>query len=90
MNFRVILELPREAVEELQGEPAGQGGFQSLFRKLKSQASAAELTLYPDDLERLARYSMQYGEGGFQNRLRMLLGEVARLLSAFQTGASEP
>lgn len=48
----------------------GQGGFQSLLRKLQKQLDGALLEVSEADLERLVRYSFEYGQGGFQERTK--------------------
>ena len=48
----------------------GRGGFQSLLRKLQRQLQGTRLEVTEDDIERLVRYSLQYGKGGFQQRTR--------------------
>jgi hypothetical protein len=47
----------------------GQGGFQTLLRRIAKQISGdGVLTISESDLEKLIRYSFQYGQGGFQGR----------------------
>ena len=48
----------------------GQGGFQSLLRKLQKQLDGDLLEVSEADLERLVRYSFEYGQGGFQERTK--------------------
>ena len=50
---------------------AGDGGFQGLLVKLQQQADPKnrELRLEDTDVERIRRYSKQYGDGGWQHRL---------------------
>ena len=48
----------------------GQGGFQSLLRKLQKQLDGDLLEVSEVDLERLVRYSFEYGQGGFQERTK--------------------
>ena len=48
----------------------GQGGFQSLLRKLQKQLDGDLLEVSEVDLERLLRYSFEYGQGGFQERTK--------------------
>jgi hypothetical protein len=58
-----------EAAEIL--KPSGQGGHQSLHKRLLAQLANGNLSLSFDDaqLGELVRY-MSYGSGGFQGRLR--------------------
>lgn len=48
----------------------GRGGFQSLLRKLQKQLDGDILEVSETDLERLLRYSFEYGQGGFQERTK--------------------
>ncbi|MEP7308509.1 MAG: hypothetical protein ABJA98_23640 [Acidobacteriota bacterium] len=51
----------------------GQGGFQSLLRKLQHQLGGRQLDVSPVDVERLRRYSAAYGGGGFQRRTQRVI-----------------
>lgn len=49
----------------------GQGGFQTLLRRISKQISAGGvLEISEGDLEKLIRYSFKYGQGGFQERTK--------------------
>ena len=48
----------------------GQGGFQSLLRKLQKQLDGNLLEVPETDLEQLVRYSFAGGQGGFQERTK--------------------
>ena len=50
---------------------AGDGGFQGLLVKLQGQIDPRtnELRLNDTDVQRIRRYSVQYGDGGWQGRL---------------------
>lgn len=52
-------------------KPSGQGGHQSMHKRLLAQLADGNLTLSFDDehMGELVRY-MSYGSGGFQGRLR--------------------
>ncbi len=63
------VELSDELVALLQRPVNGRGGFQNLLRKLQGQLSGNVLTVTEQDVERMVRYSLSYGEGGFQGRL---------------------
>lgn len=52
----------------------GHGGFQSFCTNLREEIMTKDyLVMEPDLFKRIIRYATQYGEGGFQQRLRMLL-----------------
>lgn len=53
----------------------GNGGFQSLMREMQARMQVrVEMDLPPEIVSRLDRYSLNYGRGGFQDRLCRLLG----------------
>lgn len=52
----------------------GQGGFQSLCRGIAARLKTSKvLKLTPEELLRIARYATDYGEGGYQQRLRKIV-----------------
>ena len=77
-----LFEIGAEDIEPIMQEPAGQGGFQDLLIKLSTQYSEQRqvLSLYQDDIERLYRYTENYGSGGFQNRIRPLLEKINQVI----------
>lgn len=54
----------------------GQGGFQSLLGGLqrRTDLQTGALALTEADLERIPRYAFDYGNGGWEDRLRMIFG----------------
>ena len=49
----------------------GQGGFQVLLRRIARNISAdGVLEISEADMEKLLRYSFEYGQGGFQGRTK--------------------
>lgn len=65
-------KLDSNAIEALGKEVNGSGGHQSLMNKLKAQCDY--ILKYDDnDLEKLKRYSREYGDGGFQDRFKAIL-----------------
>ena len=63
------VQLNREDLELMMRPVAGQGGWQSLLRKLQKQIKGNTLTLSEDDSRRILRYILSYGSGGWQDRL---------------------
>lgn len=52
----------------------GQGGFQRLVRKLAEQLTDSKtLRLSPEEFQRIVRYATEYGDGGYQLRLRKIV-----------------
>lgn len=60
----------------------GQGGFQSLLRALQRQYVVADRTLSITDsqIEKINRYTKQYGAGGFEDRLDGVRRNLPNLL----------
>lgn len=52
----------------------GHGGFQSLCRGIAERMGRGRvLKLEPNEFRRIVRYASDYGEGGFQQRLRKIV-----------------
>jgi hypothetical protein len=73
----VNIELSREDLEHLMRPIAGSGGWQSLLRKLQKQVKGNTLTLTESDSQRILRYILSYGSGGWQDRLAGIAGKPA-------------
>lgn len=67
--------------EILSKDVRGQGGYQSLLRRLQNSIYDSELVLTTEDAERLIRSAASYGEGGFQRRLRAIMEKVRQALA---------
>jgi hypothetical protein len=85
----VEVQLSREDLELLMRPVAGQGGWQSLLRKLQKQIDGNTLTLSEDDSRRILRYILSYGSGGWQDRLAAIAGDPARRPSARKAPAKK-
>jgi len=57
---------------------AGDGGFQSLLVRLQGNCdqSTGELHLSGNDLEKIARYAFDYGNGGWEDRLTSIFSRT--------------
>lgn len=55
----------------------GQGGFQSLLRRLRRKVDrqSGTIKLSAIDREQIPRYAFDYGNGGWENRLREIFGD---------------
>ena len=83
MDIKVVIELTAEEVELLSRPIQGQGGFQSLLRRLQAQLNdESQLVLRIDDVRQIVRYWARYGTGGFQGRLGAVLSALSRLADA--------
>jgi hypothetical protein len=79
-SLPVVVRLESEDLEYLSRPVRGQGGFQSLLRKIQQQITGQTLALSIADAERLVRYSRDYGGGGFETRLKRVLSQVREQL----------
>lgn len=74
--YRIVFYgIKPEDIKSILKNQAGRGGFQTLIIKIRSQYSEQREELHLDkaDIERLYRYAKEYGEGGFQDRIQVLL-----------------
>ncbi|QKF93099.1 hypothetical protein [Campylobacter sp. CCUG 57310] len=65
--------LDDKAMEAIKKSAGDSGGFQTLMKKLLNQLNGQILTYDEDDLEKLERYTKEYGVGGFENRCKTVL-----------------
>lgn len=71
-------------VDALNRPVVGQGGFQGLLRQVQDLLSGNELTLTPELVGKIVRYVQDYGQGGFQGRLDLILHELKSLGAALR------
>lgn len=69
----IVIELTPDQVAFLQQPLRGQGGYQSLLKRLQNNICGNLLKLTRSDCEKVVRYATKYGEGGFQTRLRSIV-----------------
>lgn len=85
MTKIVIENLPPEKMAPLLKNVEGQGGFQSLLRKLQKQYSEEkqQIILEENDIKKIVMYSnkSKYGQGGFQDRLEAIFDELRKINS---------
>lgn len=79
-DLPIVIDLLPEELTWLRRPISGQGGFQSLLRRIQNQISDEKLVLNESDAERLIRYASQYGGGGFQARLGRIVDQVRAVL----------
>ncbi len=85
MDLKVVIGLTPDEVEMLSRPVHGQGGFQSLLRRIQKQLDAeSRLELTIDDIRQIVRYRSRYGGGGFQGRLNAVLTALSRLADALR------
>lgn len=79
----ITIQLTKDEVDIYANKPInGRGGFQTLLKRIAKglRKSTKSLIISMDDLEKIARYAKNYGQGGFQNRLEPLLREHRRIM----------
>jgi len=79
--LKIIIELDDDAVSLLQREINGQGGWQSLLKQMQDNLKGNQLTLMVGDISKIVSYTTNYGQGGFEDRLRPIISEVRNLVN---------
>lgn len=59
-----------EQINDLLKEQKGTGGFQSLMNMIKNKIATIEFS--DDEMDRLNKYANNYGQGGWQDKLKSL------------------
>jgi hypothetical protein len=72
------VQLSEQDLEQLMRPVRGQGGWQSLVRRLQRQVDGDVLSLTEEDQERILHYLLSYGTGGWQDRIAGLVPEARR------------
>jgi hypothetical protein len=77
----ITVILSGEELRLLRKPVVGDGGHQSLLRKLQANTDRAtgEMTVGQPEIERIVRYRKKYGQGGFQDRLKTMADALAGL-----------
>lgn len=73
----IEIPLSARAIAALSKPVNGQGGHQTLLRRLQKQIDDGVLSVSPADAEKMLRYLLSYGTGGFQQRLAAAAGRKA-------------
>lgn len=68
------IQLSDEDLEQLMRPVRGQGGWQSLVRRLQRQVDGNVIELTENDQQRILHYLLSYGTGGWQDRLAGVAG----------------
>ncbi|MGH2637678.1 MAG: hypothetical protein ACRDF4_00055, partial [Rhabdochlamydiaceae bacterium] len=77
---KVTLRLSPMEAELVRKEANGTGGMQSLLRELQKQLKEDNtITLTPYQVQRILKYTSNYGQGGFQGRLLGLARALRRI-----------
>lgn len=68
------IQLTEDDLEQLMRPVRGQGGWQSLVRRLQRQVSGNAVELSEQDQRRILHYLLSYGTGGWQDRIASIAG----------------
>lgn len=81
MRGQFKAELTEAEAEAMMRPVVGQGGFQSLLRKLQKayDRKSRTVTIEGEQIEQINRYSTEYGQGGFEDRLAGIRRDLPRL-----------
>ena len=77
----VTIQLTDDEIELLSRPIEGQGGFQDTLKLMQSRLQDDQLSVTEQEAERIVRYVVDYGGGGFQERLRPLADRLRDALS---------
>ncbi len=80
--MKLIIELSDEALELLNRPVRGSGGWQSLLIRIKEKIVGNELILNVNDAAKIFKYTIEYGQGGFEDRLRPIVHEILSFTNA--------
>lgn len=68
------IDLADDDLEQLMRPVRGQGGWQSLVRRLQRQVSGHVIELSEEDQRRILHSLLSYGTGGWQDRIAAIVG----------------
>lgn len=79
-SIRIVIKLTQSEADDIRKPAPTSGGFQGLFEKLQMNLDDNNiLTLHIEDLERIVRYALEYGKGGYQQRLFGIINALERM-----------
>lgn len=81
-QMRVSISLRPEDIELLKRPIRGSGGWQILLRRIQDRIKGDELTLEVKDVGKILRYVSDYGSGGFEGRLGVIVQPLFELAEA--------
>ena len=78
MPWVVLNDAEIALLDEQDRSTAKDGGFQNMLVGFQSRLrrGTSELKLSDDDVDRIARYAFEYGNGGWEDRLIGIFGRV--------------
>lgn len=79
-SIPIVVDLTDQELEWIQRPVKGQGGFQSLMRRIQGQLNGNRLIMPRAEGERLVRYAGDYKQGGFQDRIKTIADRIQEQL----------
>lgn len=70
----IHIPLSQQAQRAFAKPVVGKGGHQTLLRRLQAQINDGVLVVSVADMEKMLKYMLSYGRGGFQQRLAAATG----------------
>ena len=72
----ITVTLDAAEMARLMQPPVGQGGFQGLLQYLqgKLDQQTGRIVLTDEDRGKICRYAYDYGNGGWENQLKLIFG----------------
>lgn len=79
MSATINVELFPAEVEVVRRPIVGDGGHQRFLRLLTGRLSdAGRLSMTLEEFDKVVRYATAYGQGGYQDRYRVIMGAAQR------------
>lgn len=74
-----VLRLTDDELSVVTRPVNGKGGHQSFLRALLARLNDATLEVTADDMDRIYRYAVAYGGGGYQGRFHAMITAARRV-----------
>jgi len=82
----ITIQLTPKEADPIRKTVKGSGGMEDLLRRLQSKLKEDNtISFSSDDIEKILRYGLTYGQGGFENRLIGLAMTLRRIGIPFNT-----
>lgn len=82
----ITIKLTPKEADPIRKTVKGEGGMQRLLRRLQSKLKKDNtISLSSDEIEKILRYGLNYGQGGFENQLIGLAMTLRRIGIPFNT-----
>ena len=77
--MKIIIKLSDKELVLLSRTITGSGGWQSLLRKLRQNIRGNNLVLSNKDIGKIIKYTLDYGQGGYEDRLLPIVKKIIEL-----------